>query len=144
MSYTYQTVNQDGLVLEEWRRFLTEEEKEILTSELSDYEWHAVLKDNKVIAIFQIINVLNEYAKNLRIHFHPTFKQGESDIADIIIFIYQSMLEICDKKDIKKLKLYVDNSLMHAIFMIIATHQAESKDIIKVRNYSKWIEIQMK
>jgi hypothetical protein len=53
------------------------------------------------------------------------------------------MLDICDEKKIKKLKLYIDNLLIHSIFMVIATHQADNQDIMKVENYSKWIEIHM-
>ncbi len=144
MSFVYQKIKQNDLILQDWRRYLEPTENAIFKSELSDFKWHAVLDDKKVIAIFQIINVLNRYAKNLKIHFHPGFKQDDVDIIEIIIFIYESMLLICDKKEIKKLKLYIDNSLIHDIFMIIATHQAENKDIIEAKNYGKWIEIQMK
>jgi hypothetical protein len=83
------------------------------------------------------------YSKNLKIIFHPDFKEDESDIVGIILFIYKSMLDICDEKKIKKLKLYIDNLLIHSIFMVIATHQADNQDIMKVENYSKWIEIHM-
>jgi molecular chaperone GrpE (heat shock protein) len=143
VSFAYQKVDK-GLILEDWKRYLETTEKATFDSEMNDFEWHAVLNDNKVIAIFQIINVLDQYAKNLKIHFHPSFKQEEYDIIQIIIFIYDSMLNICDDKGIKKLKLYIDDVLMHSIFMIIATHQADNEDIIEVKNYSKWIEIQMK
>ncbi|SMN11984.1 hypothetical protein SPBRAN_183 [uncultured Candidatus Thioglobus sp.] len=103
-----------------------------------------MLHKNKVITVFQIINVLDQYAKNLKINFHPSFEKNDYDIVEIIIFIYESMLSVCNKKDIKKLKLYIDDTLIHGIFMIIATHQANNKNIIGVENYSKWIEIQMK
>lgn len=142
--YAYKKVSQDDLVLEEWKRYLDPTEKEVLNSELEDYDWFAVEKDGKVIAIFQIINVLNKCSKNLKIHFHPSFKQDEHNVVAIIIFIYESMLNICDKKDIKKLKLYIDDLLVHSIFMIIANHQEKTnKDIKRVQNYGKWIEIYM-
>ncbi len=143
MSFVYQKFNADDLILEDWKRYLDPTEKAIFTSELNDYEWHAVLKGGKVIAIFQIINVLDKYAKNLKIHFHPSFKQDDYDITKIIIFIYQSMLKVCGEKGIKKLKLYIDNSLIHDIFTTIATHQAENKDIMETINYKKWIEVVM-
>ena len=145
MTFSCQKIKQGGLTLEDWKRYLDPTEEAIFESELSDYEWHAVLdSDNKIIAVFQIINVLNIYSKNLTIHFHPTFKQNDYNIVGIIMFIYESMLLICDKKDIKTLKLYIDDSLIHAVFMKIAEHQAKNKDIIDMKNYGKWIEIQMK
>lgn len=144
MSFVFQKIEQNDLILQDWQRYLDPTENAIFESELIDFEWHAVLDGKKVIAIFQIINVLNKYAKNLKIHFHPSFKQDDVDIIEIIIFIYESMLLICDKKEIKKLKLYIDNSLIHDICTIITTYQAENKDIIGAKNYGKWIEIQMK
>lgn len=142
--YAYKKVSQGDLVLEEWKRYLDPTEKEVLNSELEDYDWFAVEKDGKVIAIFQIINVLSKYSKNLKIHFHPSFKQDEHNVVAIIIFIYESMLNVCGKKDIKKLKLYIDDLLVHSIFMIIANHQEKTnKDIERVQNYGKWIEIYM-
>jgi len=141
--YQYQKFNDGDLILENWKDYLDPTEKAIFESELSDYEWHIVLSDNKIVAIFQIINVLDQYAKNLKIQFHPDFNHDDCDIISIIIFIYESMLSICEEQSIKKLKLYIDNSLIHNIFMTIATHQAENKDIMKVKNYRKWIEIYM-
>ena len=145
MSFTYQKVDRNDLTLENWKNYLDPTEKAIFESELDDYEWHIVLGDDKVIAIFQIINVLDKYAKNLKIQFHPNFNQDDYNniVVKIIIFIYESMLSICNEKAIKKLKLYIDNSLMRNIFMIIAKHQEENKDIMKVENYSQWIEIHM-
>ncbi|WXU00453.1 MAG: hypothetical protein Ctma_1168 [Catillopecten margaritatus gill symbiont] len=141
--FEYQKFDSNDITLENWKGYLDPTEKAIFESELGDYEWHIVLNDSKVVAIFQIINVLDRYAKNLKIQFHPDFNHDDNDIIGIIIFIYESMLSICDEKAIKKLKLYIDNSLIHNIFMTIATHQAENKDIIEVKNYSKWIEIHM-
>ncbi len=146
MKFSYQKIKQENdLTLADWRQYLEPTEQAIFESELGDFEWYAVLNDKqKVVVIFQIINVLDKYAKNLKISFHPNFKQDEYDIINIIIFIYKSMLEICGEKGIKKLKLYIDNSLIHDIFMLIATHQENNKYIMGVKNYSKWIEIQMK
>jgi hypothetical protein len=145
VTFSYQKIKQNDSILEDWKRYLDPTQKAVFESELSDFEWHAVLDgDKKIIAVFQIINVLDKYAKNLNIHFHPTFKKDDDNIINIIIFIYNSMLLICKKKDIKKLKLYIDDSLILNIFMIITTHQAENKDIMKAKNYGKWIEIQMK
>ncbi|VVM24547.1 hypothetical protein BSPWISOXPB_4824 [uncultured Gammaproteobacteria bacterium] len=59
------------------------------------------------------------------------------------MFIYESMLLVCSGEEIKKLKLYIDDLLIHSIFMVIAKHQADNKDIMKVENYRKWIEIHM-
>ena len=143
MNFKYQKIKQDDLILQDWKQYLEPTEKAIFESELSDFEWHAVLQNNKVISVFQIINVLDKYAKNLKIHFHPIFEQNDNNVIEIIIFIYESMLKICDEENVKKLKLFIDNELMHGIFMIIATHQAEN-DIINFKNYGKWIEIQMK
>ncbi|CAC9430667.1 hypothetical protein [uncultured Gammaproteobacteria bacterium] len=143
MTFAFQKVNTTDLVLKDWKRYLDPTEKAIFESELSDYAWYSVVENNKVIAVFQIINVLDQYSKNLKIIFHPDFKEDESDIVGIILFIYKSMLDICDEKKIKKLKLYIDNLLIHSIFMVIATHQADNQDIMKVENYSKWIEIHM-
>jgi hypothetical protein len=143
VTFAFQKVNTTDLVLKDWKRYLDPTEKAIFESELSDYAWYSVVENNKVIAVFQIINVLDQYSKNLKIIFHPDFKEDESDIVGIILFIYKSMLDICDEKKIKKLKLYIDNLLIHSIFMVIATHQADNQDIMKVENYSKWIEIHM-
>lgn len=144
MSFEYQKIGKNDLILEDWKRYLTPTKKAIFDGELEDHDWYGVLENNEVIAIFQIIDVLKKYAKNLEIHFHPNFKPNDHNIIDIIFFIYESMLRICDNKKIKKLKLYIDNSLIYDIFTIIATHQAKNRDIINTINYGKWIEIQIK
>jgi hypothetical protein len=41
------------------------------------------------------------------------------------------MLFICSGEKIKKLKLYIDDLLIHSIFMVIAKHQADNKDIMR-------------
>ncbi len=143
MSYTYQKFDKDDSILGDWKNYLDPTEKAIFEGELSDYEWHIVLSDSKVVAVFQIINVLDRCAKNLNIQFHPNFNHDNHDIVSIIIFMYESMLSICNEKAIKKLKLYINDSLIHEIFMVIVRHQEENKNIIKVENYSKWIEIYM-
>ena len=144
MTLTYQKVDTNDLILEDWKRYLDLTEKAIFESELSDYDWYLVVENHKVIAVFQIIKVkCVKYAKNLKIIFHPDFKNDENDIVEIILFIYESMLLVCSGEEIKKLKLYIDDLLIHSIFMVIAKHQADNKDIMKVENYRKWIEIYM-
>jgi hypothetical protein len=44
------------------------------------------------------------------------------------------MLLVCSGEEIKKLKLYIDDLLIHSIFMVIAKHQADNKDIMKVES----------
>jgi hypothetical protein len=144
VTLTCQKADTNDLILEDWKRYLDLTEKAIFESELSDYDWYSVVENQKVIAVFQIIKVKRvKYAKNLKIIFHPDFKNDENDIVEIILFIYKSMLFICSGEKIKKLKLYIDDLLIHSIFMVIAKHQAGNKDIIKVENYRKWIEIHM-
>ncbi|CAC9634396.1 hypothetical protein [bacterium endosymbiont of Bathymodiolus sp. 5 South] len=142
MTFTYQKIEQNDLALKDWKRYLEQAEKTVFESELEDFQWYAVLKNNDVIAVFQIINVLDQYAKSLQIYFHPVFER-EGEIVDVIIYIYKTMLLICDQQDIKKLKLYIDNSLIHNIFTIIVKHEEDSDDIMNAENYGKWIEIHM-
>jgi hypothetical protein len=101
VSFVYQKIEQNDLILQDWQRYLDPTENAIFESELIDFEWHAVLDGKKVIAIFQIINVLNRYAKNLKIRFHPSFNQDDYNISQIIIFIYNSMLSICNEQKVK-------------------------------------------
>jgi hypothetical protein len=129
VTFTYQKIEQNDLALKDWKRYLEQAEKTVFESELEDFQWYAVLKNNDVIAVFQIINVLDQYAKSLQIYFHPVFER-EGEIVDVIIYIYKTMLLICDQQDIKKLKLYIDNSLIHNIFTIIVKHEEDSDDIM--------------
>lgn len=140
MDYICQKIVKNDLVLESWKKYLEQIEKDILDSELADYEWYAVIQDNQAVAIFQIIDVLKVRSKNLQISFHPNFEKD--DTAKIILFIYKSMLSICGDKDIWELKLYIDNRLIQDIFKIIVNYELElGKNIKSTKNYGKWIEI---
>jgi hypothetical protein len=59
VTFTYQKIEQNDLALKDWKRYLEQAEKTVFESELEDFQWYAVLKNNDVIAVFQIINVLN-------------------------------------------------------------------------------------
>ncbi len=143
MSFAYQKVDYGDLTLENWKEYLDPTELYTFESELGDYEWHVVLENDKVIAIFQIIDVLKQYSKNLKINFHPAFELAQHDAAKIIVFIYESMLKVCDEKGIKKLKLYINHSYINDIFKQIVAHEDENNNIIGTKSYKKWIEIQM-
>jgi hypothetical protein len=72
VTLTYQKVDTNDLILEDWKRYLDLTEKAGFESELSDYDWYSVVENQKVIAVFQIIKVKRvKYAKNLKIIFHP-------------------------------------------------------------------------
>jgi hypothetical protein len=119
VTFAFQKVNTTDLVLKDWKRYLDPTEKAIFESELSDYAWYSVVENNKVIAVFQIINVLDQYSKNLKIIFHPDFKEDESDIVGIILFIYKSMLDICDEK---KIKTWMKRNLKKKTYTKLLSH----------------------
>ncbi|WXT99315.1 MAG: hypothetical protein Ctma_1503 [Catillopecten margaritatus gill symbiont] len=62
MEYTHEKTTENHL--EDWKKFLNEEEKLEFNSELEDYSWYTILDENgEVIAIFEIINVVNSHHK---------------------------------------------------------------------------------
>jgi hypothetical protein len=45
VTLTYQKVDTNDLILEDWKRYLDLTEKAIFESELSDYDWYLVIRN---------------------------------------------------------------------------------------------------
>lgn len=132
--------------LKDWKKHLSSNQIEQLDSDLDDYVWHSVTKDKKVLAIFQIIDVLNKYAKNLDIRFHPTQttqNKDDEEIINIIIFIFNSIVDICDNNKIKKFKIHTHDYLMVHIFGFLSYKYEKGKIIKSAKTYGKWVEVEL-
>ncbi len=129
--------------LKEWITHLSEEEKLQLKSDLDDYNWHSVTDDSKdyIRAIFQIIDVRDQYAKNLSIHFHPKTNKDDDDLIEIILFIFSSIVSVCSENKLKQIKFHTHDDLMRVIFGILTDHQLENGTIVAAKKYGRWIEI---
>lgn len=138
---TYKETNNKHL--DNWMPHLSEEEKIQLNSDLSDYEWYSIIDKNQTtVSIFQIINVRNHYSKNLDIHFSPSTKNND-DIIAIVIFIFESILNICSESKIKMVKFHTHDALLHEIFIILADEYQTLYIIDSVKKYGKWIEVEL-
>lgn len=124
-----------------WKKQLSTENVIKLESDLEDYAWHSVLDNNQLVAVFQIINVLYKYSKNLDIKFAPTVRNERENIADIVIFIYNSILEICENQAIKRIKIHTHDPLMEFIFQELSNNYQKENLIKSVKKYGKWVEI---
>lgn len=131
--------------LKQWKTLLNNEEIAELESEISDYEWYTLLnKDDEVLSIFQIINVLNTRAKNLQIRFNP-FKEKYTlkNIVSVIFAIYQAITKICQDKQIYKLKMYLPVKYVNDIMIKIAMFEAGNNKIKNLKKYTNWIEFEI-
>ncbi len=127
--------------LDSWKTRLSSEDIIKLDSDLDDYTWYSVIEDSQIIAVFQIINVIKSFSKNLDIKFSPTTRQENKNIVGIIIFIYESMLQICkDEKVINKIKIHTHDPLMKFLFQELSNMD---KEIKSVKKYGKWVEIDL-
>ncbi len=138
---TYKETNNKHL--DNWMPHLSEEEKIQLNSDLSDYEWYSIIDKNQTtVSIFQIINVRDHYSKNLDIRFSPSTKNND-DIIAIVIFIFESILNICNESKIKMVKFHTHDALLHEIFIILADKYQTLYIIDSVKKYGKWIEVEL-
>jgi len=132
----------------EWGSHLSEEEKICLQSDLNDYEWYAVSDENgKTLAIFQIISVLDQYSKNLNVKFSPKEfsslllnREDLDKVIEVIVFIFFSIIEICQDDQVKKIKLHTHDEIMGKIFSgLIDLHDG----VKNIKKYGKWIEAEI-
>jgi len=116
-----------------------------LDSDLNDYNWYSVTSSDTVLAIFQIIDVRSSYSKNLSIYFSPEkfTRDGPNEeeldhIIKVIIFIFDSIVQICSENKMEKVKFHTHDKLMELIF----SRLAKSHKLVKnARKYGKWVEV---
>lgn len=137
----YEEINKDNL--ESWKMLLSAEDVIKLDSDLDDYVWYSIIDEEQIVAIFQIIDVKVDYSKNIDIKFSPIIRREDERIIDIIVFIYESMLKICNKNKINKIKIHTHDPLMKFIFQELSTTHHNNNTIKNVKKYGKWIEIDL-
>ena len=143
MSYIYKkTID---LHLKTWIKFLSEDEKLSFNAELESGEWHSILENNEVIAIFQILTNKNDKsAKSLSINFNNHYFKNIGVSIDIILFIYDSMLDICKNENIFKLKLHIKEKFVKDVFdMIVGYEIKHANKITNLKTYGAWIDFEI-
>jgi len=146
MGFTYNKVDIDSSALTAWKQLLSIEEKICFESDLSDYEWYSVSDNGYIVAVFQIIDVRDQYAKNLSVLFSParfnrySVERKELDYAiRIMIFIFDAIVSICSGK-MRKIKFHTHDTMMNIIFSRLAESHNGVKD---VKKYGKWVEVEI-
>lgn len=129
--------------LDNWKTRLSAEDIIKLDSDLDDYAWYSVIENSQVIAVFQIINVIKIYSKNLDIKLSPTTRNDNKNNMKIIVFIYNSMLQICQNEKINKIKIHTHDPLMKFIFQELSSMDKSGNTIKNVKKYGKWVEIDL-
>lgn len=110
---------------------------------------YKVTKNNKLVAIFEIINVLDVYNKTLKIDIFPKNIKSDGvspkDILNsvrIYRFIFHSILEITENEKLEKFKIHSQEKITALIFTDFAKILKEDfQDKYQVRFYRNWVEV---
>jgi hypothetical protein len=131
--------------LKNWMKFLTEDGKLSFNADLDNENWYSVILETHTIAVFQIVeNKRDDCYKNLEIKFNPHHFKSTGNSIKTILFIYESMLDICEDKNIFKLKLHIKEKFLKEVLDMIVEYEIKYNDKIKnLKYYGAWIDFEI-